>query len=320
MSKKIVILDGHSLNPGDLSWEAIGELGDLIVYERTSVEEVMERIRDASYIFTNKTQITRDLIEAASKLEFIGVLATGYNVVDLAAAKEKGIPVCNIPNYSTEAVAQLVFALLLEIANQVGHHNQAVKEGRWSASPDFCFWDFPLMELQGKSMGFIGFGHTGQASARLARAFGLKTLAYNRSESESGRALADYVTLEELLAKADIISLHLPLFPETQNLINKETIARMKDEAIVINTARGPLVNEQDMAEALNSGKLAYFAADVVSHEPIEPTNPLLKAKNTILTPHIAWATKEARQRLMTIATDNLKNYQAGRPSNVVNS
>lgn len=282
-------------------------------------DQVLERIGDAAYVYTNKTPITKETIDASTNLEFIGVLATGYNVVDVDAAKEKNIPVCNIPTYGTTAVSQYVFALLLEICHHVGHHSNAVKEGRWSSNKDWCFWDYPLIELAGKTMGVVGFGRIGQNTAEIAKALGMEVLAFDTHSNEAGKALAEYVELDELFAKSDVISLHVPLFPSTENIIRKENIEKMKTGVMIINTSRGPLVKEDDMVEALNSGKVGYYATDVVSTEPIEEDNPLLTAKNTIITPHIAWAPKESRQRLMDIAVDNLRQYQAGNTINAVN-
>ncbi|MEH2959764.1 D-2-hydroxyacid dehydrogenase [Candidatus Merdisoma sp. JLR.KK006] len=320
---KIVILDGYTENPGDLSWEAFERLGELALYDRTPVKdkkEIESRIGDAEIVITNKTPLTREIIEACPRIRYIGALSTGYNVIDIEAAKERGIPVSNIPAYGTDAVAQFTFALLLDICHHAAHHSRAVYEGRWSACPDFCFWDYPLMELAGKTMGIVGFGRIGQAVGRLANAFGMKVLAYaphKRPELETESC--HYVELSELLAKSDIVSLHCPLFPATEGMINKESIAKMKDGAILLNTGRGPLIVEQDLADALNSGKLYAAGLDVVSVEPIQEDNPLLKAKNCLITPHIAWASKESRQRLMDTAAGNLKAFLAGKPENVVN-
>ncbi|MFI3225909.1 MAG: D-2-hydroxyacid dehydrogenase [Clostridia bacterium] len=319
---KIVVLDGYTENPGDLSWSGLEKLGELTVYDYTPIddeEEIIKRIADAKAIYTNKTPITRAVIEACPSVEFIGVLATGYNVVDCTIAKEKGITVCNIPTYSTNAVAQFTFALLLEICHNVGHHSNAVHDGRWQASRDFCFWDYPLMELLGKTIGIIGFGRIGQATAVIAKAMGMNVIAYNRSQSEQGKLLAEYVDLDTLFAKADIISLHCPLTEQTENIICKENIAKMKDGVIILNTGRGPLINEQDLTDALNSDKVYAAAVDVVSREPIFAENPLLKAKNCIITPHIAWASKESRARLMDIAVENYAQFKKGNPINVVN-
>lgn len=320
---KIVILDGYTENPGDLSWEGFESLGELTVYERTPVkdsEEIQRRIGDAEIVITNKTPLTRGIIDACSQIRYIGALSTGYNVIDVKAAKERGIPVSNIPAYGTDAVAQFTFALLLDICHHAAHHSQAVYEGRWSSCEDFCFWDYPLIELAGKTMGIVGFGRIGQAVGRLANAFGMKVLAHaahRRTELET--QVCRYVELEELFAQSDIISLHCPLFPATEGMINKESIAKMKDGAILLNTGRGPLIVEQDLADALNSGKLYAAGLDVVSVEPIQEDNPLLKAKNCLITPHIAWASKESRQRLMDTAVANLKAFLAGKPENIVN-
>ncbi len=319
---KIVILDGYTENPGDLSWDGIAAFGDLTVYDRTPVDdeaEIVSRIGDAEIVFTNKTPITAATIAAAKNLKFIGVLATGYNVIDVAAAKAKGIPVCNVPAYGNDAVGQFAIALLLEICHHIGHHDQAVHEGKWNTNPDWCFWDYPLIELCGKTMGIIGLGRIGRSTARMAGAMGMTVLAYDAAENDAGREVAQYVTLDELLARSDVIALHCPLFPETQGIINKDTIAKMKDGVIIINNSRGPLVVEQDLADALNSGKVYAAGLDVVSTEPIRTDNPLLKAKNCLITPHISWAPKESRQRLMDIAVNNLKAFVEGSPVNVVN-
>jgi glycerate dehydrogenase len=317
---KIVVLDGYTLNPGDLSWEGLSSLGELIVYERTGREDVAERIKDAEIVFTNKTPITKDTLTACPTIRYIGVLATGYNIVDIGAAKERNIPVCNVPTYGTAAVAQLVFALLLEVCHHVQIHSDAVHEGEWTNNPDFCFWKYPLIELAEKTMGIIGFGRIGQAVAGIAQAFGMKVLAYdeyknNALENENCR----YAKLDEVLSGSDVISLHCPLFPETKGMINDNSISKMKDGVIIINTSRGPLVIEEDLARALASGKVSYAAVDVVSAEPIPADSPLLDAPNCIITPHIAWAPKESRIRLMNIAVDNLKAFLNGSPVNVVN-
>ncbi len=319
---KIVILDGYTENPGDLSWAGMEALGKLVVYDRTSLtdeKEIIGRIGDAQVVITNKTPISRTTLDACPQVKYIGVLATGYNVVDVDAAKEKEIPVTNIPTYGTAAVAQMTIALLLEVCHHVGHHSQAVFSGRWESNPDWCFWDYPLIELDGKTMGLIGFGRIGQATAKIAKALGMNILAYDEYPNDSGKALAEYVSLDELLSRSDVISLHCPLFPSTQGIINEENIAKMKESAILLNTSRGPLVQEQDLADALNSGRIAAAAVDVVSAEPIKGDNPLLKAKNCIITPHIAWAPKESRARLMDIAVENLRAFKEGKPVNVVN-
>ena len=316
---KIVILDGYTENPGDLSWAGFEALGELSVYDRTRPEQTAERIGDAEIVITNKTVIDEKVLSACLSIRYIGVLATGYNVVDTAAAAKRSIPVCNIPTYGTDAVAQYVFALLLECCHHVGHHAGTVRQGRWCSSPDFCYWDYPLLELKGKTMGFIGFGRIGQRAAEIARAFGMRTVAYNRSQSERGAQLAEYLPLEELLAVSDVISLHCPLFPETKGMINRKCLALCRDGVILINTARGPLVQEEDLAEALESGKVGFYAADVASVEPIPADSPLLTAKNCLITPHIAWASRESRERLMKIAVENLRAFLNGKPQNLVN-
>jgi len=311
---KIVVLDGYTENPGDLSWAGLEKLGELTVYDFTPPELVDERIAEAEAVYTNKTPLTRKTIEKASKLRFIGVLATGYNVVDIHSAKELGIPVCNIPTYGTVAVAQYVFALLLELCHRVGHHNAAVQKGRWSNCRDFCFWDYPLMELSGKTLGLIGYGRIGQATAQIAKAFGMTILAY-----DAFVCAPESVTLEELLKQSDIISLHCPLLPSTEGILREETISQMKDGVIIINTSRGGLINEADLRSALVSGKVRAAAVDVVSVEPIKADNPLLGLDNCLITPHIAWAAKESRARLMSVAVDNLSAFVSGNPQNVVN-
>lgn len=316
---KIVILDGYTENPGDLSWEGFAALGELTVYERTAAADIVPRIGDAEIVYTNKTPITAETLAVCPKLRYIGLLATGYNVVDVAAAKARGVAVTNIPTYGTAAVAQFAIAMLLEICHHVAHHSDAVHAGRWTANPDWCFWDYPLIELDGKTMGIIGFGRIGQATGRIARALGMRVLAYDSRPSDAGRAIAEYVPLDELLAASDVISLHCPLFPETEGIVNKANIARMKDGVILLNNSRGPLVVEQDLSDALNSGKVYAAGLDVVSTEPIRPDNPLLKAKNCFITPHISWAPRESRQRLMDIAVENLRAFLAGAPVNVVN-
>jgi glycerate dehydrogenase len=317
MQHTIVILDGYAENPGDLSWDGFAELGDVKVYDRTSSDLVEQRIADADIVITNKTPLTAETIKNAERMQYIGVLATGYNVVDIQAAKERGVVVTNIPTYGTAAVAQFVFALLLEICHHVQHHSDAVKEGRWSKAPDFCFWDYPLIELAGKTMGIIGYGRIGQATGRIAKAFGMKVIAYDSYQNPELKD--EYVSLDTLLSESDVIALHCPLFPETEGIINKESIAKMKDGVILINNSRGPLIVEQDLADALNSGKIAAAGLDVVSSEPIREDNPLLQAKNCLITPHISWAPRESRQRLMDIAVANLKGFLSGARQNVVN-
>lgn len=318
---KIVILDGYTLNPGDLSYAELKKLGELIVYDRTPEDKIVERIGDAEIVFTNKTPVTKATLEACTNIRFIGVLATGYNIVDTEAAKAKGIPVTNIPTYGTDAVSQFAIALLLELCHHIGSHSDAVKKGDWQNNADWCFWNYPLIELAGKTMGIIGFGRIGQATGHIAQALGMKVIAHG------GHRNPDLVTdtcryaenLDDLLKNSDVISLHCPLFPETQGIINKDNIAKMKDGVLIINDSRGPLIVEKDLSDALNSGKVGGAAVDVVSAEPIKMDNPLLSAKNIIITPHIAWAPKESRERLLNIAIDNLKHFINGETINIVN-
>lgn len=317
---KIVVLDGYTENPGDLSWEGLEALGELTVYDRTEEALAAQRISDAEAVYTNKTPIGKDTLDKCKNIKFIGVLATGYNIVDVDAAREKGIAVCNIPAYGTAAVAQFAIALLLEICHHVGAHSDSVKAGGWEKSSDWCYWNYPLIELVDKTMGIIGFGKIGQAVGRIAQALGMKLVvydAYKNPELESGTLR--YVALDELFERADIISLHCPLFPETEGIIRKENIEKMKDQVIIVNNSRGQLIVEKDLAEALECGKVAAAAVDVVSTEPIRSGNPLLKAKNCIITPHISWASKASRQRLMDIAAENLECFMKGKPQNVVN-
>jgi len=316
---KIVILDGYTENPGDLSWAELEKLGEVTVYDRTPAEEIVSRIGDAEIVITNKTPISRETMDACPNMKYIAVLATGYNVIDTAAAKEKGIPVSNVPTYGTAAVGQFAIAMLLEICHHVAHHSRTVYEGKWNACADWCYWDYPLIELDGKTMGIIGFGRIGQTTGRIAKAMGMKILAYDNFQSESGKAIGEYVDLDTLLTQSDVVALHCPLFPETQGIINKDTIARMKDGVILLNNSRGPLIVEQDVADALNSGKIYAAGLDVVSTEPIRNDNPLLKAKNCFITPHISWAPKESRQRIMDCTVSNVAAFQAGNPVNVVN-
>lgn len=320
---KIVVLDGYTENPGDLSWRELEKLGDVTVYERTSLtdeEEAIRRLEGAEVAITNKTPITRRVMDSCPQLKYISMLATGYNVVDADYARERGIPLSNIPTYGTAAVGQFAIAMLLEICHHVAHHSQSVHEGRWEACADWCYWDYPLIELDGKSMGIIGFGRIGQQTGRIAKALGMKILAYDSYPNDAGREIAEYVALDTLLASSDVIALHCPLFPETRGIINRETIAKMKNGVIILNNSRGPLVVEQDLADALNSGKVYAAGVDVVSTEPIRGDNPLLTAKNCIITPHISWAPKESRQRIMDTVVSNVKSYLAGAPANVVNS
>jgi len=317
---KIVILDGNTGNPGDLSWDAFAKLGDLTVYDRSvGEEEIIRRVEGAQAVIVNKTPVSKKTIESSGSLRYIGVLATGYNIVDYNAAREKGIPVTNVPSYGTYAVGQFAIALLLEICHHIGHHDRAVKEGRWEKNADWCFWDYPLIELAGKTMGIIGFGRIGKTTGGIARALGMEVIANDETPDEEGKKIAAYVSMEELYGRSDVISLHCPLFPATEGMINSESIAKMKDGVIILNNSRGPLIVEQDLADALNSGKVYAAAVDVVSVEPIRADNPLLKAKNCIITPHISWAPKESRQRLMEIAVNNLRAFIEGKPVNVVN-
>lgn len=319
---KIVVLDGYTENPGDLSWEALEKLGEVRVYDRTSYEEsplIAERIGDAEIVVTNKTPISKATIETCGNIKLIAVLATGYNVVDTAYAGECGIPVVNVPTYGTQIVGQYAVGLLLEICSHYGHHDMTVKEGKWEKNQDWCYWDYPMIELYGKTAGIIGLGRIGQATARILKAMEMKVLAYDVTQSESGKAVADYVELDELLAKSDVIFLHCPLFAQTERIIRKENIAKMKDGVIIINNSRGQLVDETDLAEALNSGKVYAAGVDVVFTEPIRADNPLLAAKNCFITPHISWAAQAARQRIMDITVENIENYLNGNVTNAVN-
>ena len=317
---KIVILDGYVQNPGDLSWAEIEALGDVVYYDRSpdDEDEVIRRIGDADILVANKTRVTRRVIES-TKLKCITILATGYNVIDIDCAREYGISVSNVPGYGTASVAQFAIALLLEICSRVAHHSDAVHQGRWESCPDWTFWDYPLIELAGKTMGIIGFGSIGQSVGRIAKAMGMRVITHSRSVKEEGKQIAEYVDLDTLFRESDVISLHCPLFPETKEIINKNNIAKMKDGVIIINNSRGGLVVEQDLADALNSGKVAAAGLDVVSEEPIKGTNPLLTAKNCFITPHISWAPKESRQRIMDTTIENIESYLAGKPKNVVN-
>ena len=319
---KIVVLDGYTENPGDLSWSELGKLGELTVYDRTPVQdetEIIRRIGDAEIVYTNKTPISRQVIDACPGMKMISLLATGYNVVDYQYAREKGIPVTNVPAYGTASVSQFSIALLLEICHHIGHHSQSVREGKWEKRIDWCYWDYPLIELEGKTMGIIGFGRIGQAEGRIARALGMKVIAHDLYPNDTGREIAEYVDLDELYARADVITLHCNLTAENTRFINREAISKMKDGVILINNARGQLIHEQDVADALNSGKMGAAGLDVVDTEPIRGDNPLLKAKNCIITPHISWAPKESRQRIMDCAVSNAKAYLAGAPIHVVN-
>ncbi|PUU94322.1 MAG: glycerate dehydrogenase [Halanaerobium sp.] len=322
---KIVVLDGYALNPGDLSWEGIKELGGVEIYERTPESKILERAKGAEVLLTNKTQLSREKIKALPELEYIGVLATGYNVVDVEAAAENEVVVTNVPTYGTNTVAQFVLALLLETCHHVGEHNRAVKSGAWTEADDFCFWDYPLIELQGKTLGIIGFGSIGQRTAELASAFGMEIIAYDRSPEKKKADPAvktdkvEFVDLMGLYRRSDVISLHCPQTEETEGMINKVSIAQMKEGVIIINTARGGLIVETDLAAALESGKVKTAAVDVLSTEPPAASNPLLNSEKAIVTPHIAWASREARERLMKTVVQNLKNFLEGNSINQVN-
>lgn len=317
---KIVVTDGNAVNPGDLSWDFLNKYGQVTVYPRTDAESAPERLQDADIILINKTPVTAELLEQCPNLKLICVLATGYNVVDCEAAKQRNIPVCNVPDYSTAAVSQFTFSLLLELCNAVGHHSEAVRGGAWCRCPDFCFWDTPQLELAGKTMGIIGFGRIGRAVGRIAKAFGMEVLAYSRSRCPEGEAIGRYVELDTLLKNSDIVSLHCPLTAQTQGIINRETLGKMKDGAILLNTARGPLLDESAVADALRSGKLRGAGVDVVTCEPILESNPLLHAPNCLITPHMAWAPLESRQRIMDCTVRSIEGFLAGKPVNVVNA
>ncbi len=317
---KIVILDSFTSNPGDLSWDKMETLGDLTVYEYTpnQTADVVERLQDCEIALTNKTVITSEIMEACPKLRYIGVLATGYNVVDMKAAAEHGITVTNVPGYSTQAVAQQAFALLLDICSHAAHHSKEVHDGRWSRGRDFCFWDYPLIELDHKTAGIIGFGRTGKAIGRVAKAFGMRVITNGSHETPEGKEIGRYVSRQQLLKESDVIFLACPLNEQTKDLVCKETIAQMKDGVILINTSRGGTIVEKDLAEALHSGKVYGAGVDVVSVEPARPDNPLLTCENCVITPHIAWATKEARGRLIEIASENVNCFLEGKAQNVV--
>ncbi len=318
---KIVILDGAVLNPGDLSWEGFEKLGDVTYYDRTDTQneaEVIERIGTAELVITNKVTISRNIIETCPSIKYLGLLSTGYNVIDLEAASERNIPVTNVPGYGSDAVAQFTFALLLEICNRVGYHSDVVKEGKWTRCSDFCFWDYPLKDISGKTLGLVGYGAIGKTVANIAKAFGMKVIVYTRTiREEEG---ITHVDLDTLFAQADVISLHCPLFENTKGMINKESIKKMKDGVILLNTSRGPLIEEADVAKALKSGKIYAAGLDVIESEPMKENHPLMGIENCIITPHIAWASKEARERLMEIAVENLKGFLEGKNQNVVNT
>lgn len=315
---KIIVLDGYGLNPGDLTWKGFEELGELTVYDRTSPSELLERAAGAEALVTNKTLITSENMDVLPDLKYIGVLATGYNVVDIDAAKARGIVVTNIPAYSTASVAQMVFAHILNITQRVGYYADENKQGRWTKNADFCYWDTRLVELQGKKMGIVGFGNIGQATARIAQAFGMEVCVYSSKPQFTLPSGIKKMELDELFAECDVVSLHCPLTPDTKEMVNAERLNKMKPDAILINTGRGPLINEQDLADALNEGKIAAAGLDVLSVEPSVEGNPLLDARNCFITPHIAWATLEARTRLMEIAVQNLESYLKGQIVNNV--
>lgn len=316
---KIVILDGFAANPGDLSWDELKQLGQCTIYDRTLPHEVVERAQGAEIVLTNKTALRAEQIAALPELKYIGVLATGYNIIDIEAACERGILVSNIPAYSTNSVAQLVFAHLLNIAQQVQHHNEAVHDGRWSRCSDFCFWDMPLLELHGLKMGIVGLGNTGMATARIALGFGMEVYAYTSKSPLQLQAEIHKIELDELFSECDVVSLHCPLNAQTLGMVNAQRLQLMKPTAILINTARGPLIDETALADALNAGKLAAAGLDVLSQEPPKAGNPLLAARHCYLTPHIAWGSTAARQRLMQILVGNVKAYLEGHPMNIVN-
>jgi glycerate dehydrogenase len=316
----ICILDGYTLNPGDLSWDQLSQIGKTDIYDRTPEELIIERASNAEIILTNKTPLNRATLMQLPNLKYIGVLATGFDVVDTKAAEERGITVSNIPTYGTESVSQMVFALLLEHCHRVQRHSDAVMEGQWGRNPDWCFWNYPLVELAGKTMGIVGFGRIGLQTAKLASAFGMHILAYDAYHRDIDLPNFQWAELPELMRQSDVVSLHCPLTPDTEEMINTENLSLMKPSAIIINTSRGKLVNNKDLAEALNAGVISGAGLDVLAVEPPEDTNPLLHAKNCIITPHIAWATKEARSRLLDLAVDNIKAFAAGSSKNVVHS
>ena len=317
---KIVVLDGYTLNPGDLNWDDLKKIGDLVVYDRTPVEEIADRAAGAEIVFTNKAPLSKDTLNKLPSLKYIGVLATGYNIVDTETAKANGVIVCNVPGYGTTSVVQMTFALLLELCLRVQRHSDAVMDGKWTSSPDWCFWDYPLVELAGKTIGIIGFGNIGKQVGDVATAFGMNILGNSRHRTDqSHRKNFAWADVEELLQKSDVVSIHCPLFPETKGLINKERLSLMKHSAFLLNTSRGPIIVEEDLADALNNNVIAGAGIDVLSTEPPRAGSPLFGAKNCIITPHIAWATKEARARLMQTTVNNLNSFLKGNPVNVVN-
>ena len=307
---KIVVLDGYTLNPGDLSWDALRELGSCEIYDRSAPDEIVPRSTSAEIVLTNKVKLNGEYISSVPTLKYIGVTATGYNIVDVAAARERKVIVTNVPTYGTQSVAQMTFALLLELTQHVGHHAQTVREGRWTRSPDFCYWDYPLIELDGLTLGIVGFGRIGKMVGQLAEAFGMKVLTYSRKQPVA--------EMETLFRRSDIISLHCPLTPQTEHLVNEKRLAWMKPTAFLLNTSRGPLIDESALAKALNEGRIAGAGLDVLAVEPPTADNPLLRAKNCLITPHIAWATRAARSRLMEAVVENLRAFLAGESKNVV--
>ncbi len=316
---KLINLDASALNPGDLNWDVLKQFGEVTLYPRTETEaEAIRRIGDHEIVLVNKVPITENILNACPNIKMISVQATGYNIVDIEACARRGIPVCNVPDYGTAAVAQFTLALMLELCHRIGYHDGVVHDGKWCASPTFCFWDTPQMELGGKTLGIIGFGRIGQATAKLAQAFGMRVITTSRTRRENDLGV-EYVDMDTLLARSDFVSLHCPLFAENTGMVNAEFIGRMKDGAFLINTARGGLLDEQAVADALSSGKLAGAAVDVVTEEPMKEYNPLLSAPNCIITPHIAWAPKESRQRLLDCCVENIRAFLAGKPQNVVN-
>ena len=318
---KIVLLDGEALNPGDLSWEALEKLGELRVYPHgcEDQEEVIRRIGDADIVLGNKTPVSRAVFERCPNIRLMCLVSTGYNVVDIQAAKEHGVPVCNVPAYGTEMVAQFAIGLLLEVCHHVQLHNESVHAGEWESCPNFSYWKAPVIELAGKTMGIVGFGRIGRQVGRIAKALGMRVIAAGSRPCQEGMEIGDYVDLDTVFRQSDVVSLHCPLFPQTEKLINRESLAKMKDGAILLNNSRGGLVDEEALAEALNSGKLRAAAVDVVTVEPIVGSNPLLTARNCIITPHMSWAATECRQRIIDITAANISAFLAGKPQNVVN-
>jgi glycerate dehydrogenase len=317
---KIVVLDGYTLNPGDLTWDELKQLGELVVYDRTPAEQVVERAAGAEIVFTNKTPLDESTLNRLDQLKYIGILATGYNIVNTEVAKQKGVPVCNVPGYGTASVVQMTFALLLELCQHVKHHSDTVMDGKWAKSKDWCYWDYPLVELAGKTMGIIGFGRIGGMVGDVASAFGMNIIGNSRHRTDqSHRKNFRWAEVPELLQESDVVSIHCPLFPETKGLINRENLGRMKRSAFLLNTSRGPIIVDQDLADALNNNVIAGAGIDVLSTEPPPADNPLFGAKNCLITPHIAWATIEARARLMDTTVSNLSAFMDGKPVNVVN-